>query len=148
MEEIAVDDISLVYDPLPSGALADFVSKNVINVNFARTGISTWHPVGFFLKNPRGEVLGGVMGHIWGGWMQINFLWVTEMRRGQRNGTRLMDAAESFAAERGAANATLETMSFQAPGFYQKRGYVVFGQLDDYPLGHTKFYLRKRLDQP
>jgi len=147
MEEIAVDEISLVYDPLPSNTVADFVSRNVINTNFARTGVSTWHPVGFFLKNPRGEILGGVMGHIWGGWMHINFLWVTEMLRGQRHGTRLMDAAESFAAERGASNATLETMSFQAPGFYQKRGYEVFGQLDDYPPGHTKFYLRKQLRQ-
>jgi ribosomal protein S18 acetylase RimI-like enzyme len=148
MKEISVDDLNLVYDPLPSGALTDFISKNVINTNFARTGVSTWHPVGFFLRNKRGEVLGGVTGHVWAGWIHINYLWVTEMLRGQRNGTRLMDAAESFAVERGAANATLETMSYQAPGFYRKRGYVVFGQLDDYPTGHTKFYLRKNLAQP
>jgi GNAT superfamily N-acetyltransferase len=117
----------------------------VINVNFARTGISTWHPVGFFLKNPRGEILGGVTGHVWGGWMHVNFLWVTEMLRGQGYGTRLMNAAEDFAAEHGATGATLETMSFHAPDFYQKRGYVVFGQLDDYPPGHTKYFLRKTL---
>lgn len=145
MEEIRVDDIKLVYDPLPSGALSKFISDNVINVNFARTGISTWHPVGFFLRNSLGEILGGVTGHVWAGWVHVNFLWVTEMLRGQGNGNRLMDAAESFAVERGAANATLETMSYQAPGFYQKRGYVVFGQLEDYPTGHTKFYLRKKL---
>ena len=55
MEEISVDDLNLVYDPLPSGALTDFISKNVINTNFARTGVSTWHPVGFFLRNKRQE---------------------------------------------------------------------------------------------
>ncbi len=77
-----------------------------------RTGISTWHLVGFFLKNQRGEILGGVTGHVWGGWMHVAFLWVTEMLRGQGHGTRLMDAAEIFAIERGATSATLETMSF------------------------------------
>jgi len=28
---------------------------------------------------------------------------------------------------------------------YEKRGYVVFGTLDDYPAGHQKFFLRKKL---
>jgi ribosomal protein S18 acetylase RimI-like enzyme len=77
--------------------------------------------------------------------MHVNFVWVTEALRGQRHGTRLMDAAESFAVEHGCTSATLETLSFQAPGFYAKRGYEVFGTLEDYPPGHSKFFLRKRL---
>jgi ribosomal protein S18 acetylase RimI-like enzyme len=136
----------IVFDPLPSGDLTRFIADNVVNLNFAKTGISEWHPVNFFLKNPRGEWLGGLTGHVWGGWMHVNFLWVTESLRGQGHGSRLMDAAEAFARERGAAAVTLETLSFQAPGFYAKRGYSVFGRLADYPPGHTKLYLSKRLD--
>ena len=33
--------------------------------------------------------------------------------------------------------------SFQALPFYQKYGYQVWGQLDDFPPGHTHYYLRK-----
>ena len=43
-----------------------------------------------------------------------------------------MDVAEALAVERGASAATLETHSFGAQNFYLKRGYTVFGRLDDY----------------
>jgi len=29
--------------------------------------------------------------------------------------------------------------------FYQRRGYAIYGTVDDYPPGHQKLYLRKRL---
>lgn len=56
-----------------------------------------------------------------------------------------MDAAEAFAREHGAASATLETLTIQAPDFYRKRGYLEFGRLDNYPPGHAKLYLCKAL---
>lgn len=98
-----------------------------------------------FLKSPRGEWLGGLLGYIWGGSLHINFLWVSETLRGQRHGSRLMDATGALAPERGAFAATVETFTYQAPGFYAKRGYEVFGRLDDYPPGHAKLFLRKDL---
>ena len=33
---------------------------------------------------------------------------------------------------------------FQALSFYQKLGYQIFGQLEDYPVGHTRYFLQKR----
>ena len=30
-------------------------------------------------------------------------------------------------------------------GIYQKYGYELYGQLDDFPPGHTRYYLKKRL---
>jgi ribosomal protein S18 acetylase RimI-like enzyme len=140
-----MDDVELSYDPLTGDTLSRLVGDNLIYVSIGRTGVSDWQPVGYCVKTGRGEILGGLVGQVWGGWLHVRMLWVTEQRRGQRLGTRLMDAAEAFAAEHGATDATLETASFQAPGFYQKRGYTVFAQLDDYPPGHTKYYLRKRL---
>jgi GNAT superfamily N-acetyltransferase len=143
-----VEDLEMIFEPLPGDALTRFLTENVLNLNMAKTGISTWHPVGYFLKNTRGEWLGGLTGYIWGGWFHVDFLWVTESLRGQGHGSRLMDAAEMFAMERGAVAANLETHSFGAEGFYLKRGYVVFGRLDDYPSGHSKLYLRKQLSVP
>jgi GNAT superfamily N-acetyltransferase len=144
--ERVTENPEIVFDPLPSGDLTRFVSDNVVNFNIANTGISAWHPANFFLKSTRGEWLGGLTGYLWGGWLHVNFLWVTEALRGQGHGARLMDTAEAFALEHGARSATLETHSFHALAFYIKRGYSVFGRLDDYPPGHAKLFLSKRLD--
>ena len=140
-----MQDLTMVFDPLPGEALTRLVSETVIAANIARTGVSDWHPVGYFLKNTRGEWLGGLTGHIWGGWLHVNFLWVSETLRGQGHGTRLMEAAETMAVERGAFGSTLETHTSQAPDFYARLGYTVFGRIDDYPPGHGKLFLSKRL---
>jgi hypothetical protein len=39
----------------------------------------------------------------------------------------------------------LATHSFQAPDFYQARGYVEYGRIEDYPLGHAQIHLVKTL---
>jgi len=36
-------------------------------------------------------------------------------------------------------------MTFQAPGFYAKLGYTVFGELADVPRGHRRLWFCKRL---
>jgi hypothetical protein len=57
----------------------------------------------------------------------------------------LLAAGEEEAMRRGCANACLETFSFQALPFYEKRGYVVFGRLPDFPPGGAKYFLAKPL---
>ena len=113
--------------------------------NVGVTGHSAWYPVNFVLKNERGEVMGGLLGQIWGGWLYIAYLWVDEAVRGQRWATKLMDQAEDYARERRCHAVQLDTHSFQARPFYEKRGYEVFGVVDDYPKGHKKFFLTKKL---
>ena len=135
----------IVFDPLPTEALSRLIIDQLVAHNLAATGLSTYHPAGFFLKSLRGEWLGGLIGEIWGGWLHVKILWVDAAARSQGNGTRLLQAAEDYAVERGCFAATLETHSFQARPFYEKCGYEVFGTLEDYPPGHAKFFMRKRL---
>ncbi len=82
--------------------------------------------MGFFLKSARGEWLGGLLGNIWGGWLHVTHLWVASPERRRGSGTRLLQAAERYAIERGCLAATLETHSYEARPFYEKLGYQVF----------------------
>ncbi|MBN1956240.1 MAG: GNAT family N-acetyltransferase, partial [Anaerolineae bacterium] len=61
------------------------------------------------------------------------------------HGHRLLTAVEDEARRRGAKYAHLDTFSFQAPDFYEQHGYRVFGELEDFPPGHRRYYFTKRL---
>jgi hypothetical protein len=39
----------------------------------------------------------------------------------------------------------LSTFGFQARPFYEKMGYEVFATLEDCPVGHCEYFLRKQL---
>jgi hypothetical protein len=56
-----------------------------------------------------------------------------------------MAAAEGEAVLRGCSFMGLDTHSFQAPAFYQRLGFEIFGSHTDYLRGHFKHYLRKTL---
>ena len=133
------------FDPHGSEAEARFIEDSVNLHNVAATGRADYMPVRFLLRSEQGELLGGVTAYLWGGWLHVQFLFVAPAVRGAGHATRLMDAAEAYALERGCAHATLETFSFQARPFYERRGYHVVGTVEGYPPGHAKYLLRKAL---
>jgi ribosomal protein S18 acetylase RimI-like enzyme len=54
-----------------------------------------------------------------------------------------MEAAEFEAKGRNCHAAYVDTFSFLALDFYQKLGYTIFGSLEDFPKGHTRYFLKK-----
>ena len=93
------DDYRIVFDQ-DGGADAQLVRDRLDMFNVGVTGLSAYYPVNLFVKNTRGETMGGLLGGIWGGWLYISYLWVDEAVRGQRWATKLMDQAEAYAVER------------------------------------------------
>ena len=100
----------------------------------------------FFLRDDKGRIVGGVYGN-YGcfGWLYIDTLWVDERLRGKGYGARLMNLIEELGIKAGCTDAYLNTFSFQAPAFYQKLGYTIFAQLENFPAGHSRMFLRKKL---
>ncbi len=99
----------------------------------------------FALYAHDGSIVGGIIAETHWNWLFINLMWLREEVRGRGYGHQLLAAAEEEGRKRGATDAYLDTFSFQAPEFYQKHGYQVYGMLEDFPPGHQRYYLTKKL---
>jgi GNAT superfamily N-acetyltransferase len=140
MERLSVD-----FEPFIDDAVRKFINDGIDNHNIAVTGLPAYFPANFVLRSARGELLGGLLGMIWGGWLQVGTLWVVEVLRGQGHGSALLAAAEDYARARGCIGVCLDTFSFQARPFYERHGYVVIGTQKDYPPGYARHFMEKRL---
>lgn len=102
-------------------------------------------PLHILLRDQDGRLLGGLIADSYWGWLDVDDFWLDETMRGQGLGRAMLLAAEKEAISRGCRYAKLETFSFQARGFYEKCGYRVIGQLDEYPPGGSFYWMRKDL---
>ncbi len=130
---------------MPRRASSRSWSDHLDAYNVAITGFQAYSPVNFFLRDAGDEVVGGLLGSIWGGVLFIRILWVSDALRGQGFGRRLMEMAERRGVERGCRHVFVDTFSFQAPGFYEKLGYRIYARAEDWPVGHAHNFLRKDL---
>ena len=132
-----------VETALPAGE-AEQIIRGLVGYNMTQAPPANHCPLAVVARRPPGEVVGGLLGYTHWEWLFVQQLWTAEELRGSGVGRRLLLTAETEAQARGCRHAHLDTYSFQALGFYQRLGYRVFGQLEDYPAGHTRYFLHKR----
>ena len=101
-------------------------------------------PLAVLVRDEASIVVGGLIGRTTAAWLYVELFWLPKALRGTGLGTRVMLAAEAEAVRRGCIGTHLDTYDYQAPGFYGKLGYEVFGSIEDHPPGHTRFWMRKR----
>ncbi len=121
------------------------ILKGLVAYNQSKIGRRNWKNIAITIRNDAGEIVGGVTGEAWADWLFVQLLWLDEAYRGHDYASRAMDALEDEARAFGAKHAYLDTFSFQARPFYEKRGYHVFGALDNYPDNHSRYWLTKAL---
>lgn len=133
----------------PDPAVRDIIVKGLVAYNEEQAGPPNMRPLAVLVSDPgTGEVVGGLWGRTSWRWLFIELLFVPGEFRGTGLGADLMRRAEEEAARRGCVGAWVDTYSFQARGFYERLGYTVFGAIEDYPPGHARFFLQKRLPPP
>jgi GNAT superfamily N-acetyltransferase len=135
----------IVAEHANSEASTAQLEKALYDFNGTSTGMTAWEPLLFCVRDAAGTLEGGLSGYLWGGFLHITILWLDEKVRGLGFGGALLAAAEEFARQRDHHDVYLSTFDFQAPEFYRKHGYRCFGELPDYPRGHTHYFMHKRL---
>jgi GNAT superfamily N-acetyltransferase len=127
----------------PEESAWGIIGRGVGNYNQQTAGEDHFRRLCFGIHDQDGELAAGVLAEVYWNWLHIDLLWVREDLRRQGYGGQLLETIEKAAVDLGARSAYLDTFSFQAPDFYKKRGYRVFGELEDFPSGHNRFFLRK-----
>jgi GNAT superfamily N-acetyltransferase len=122
------------------------VERGLEAFNLVHTGVSSqFERIRIFVRDDDETIQGGLLGGTYWGWLYIRVLWLRDEIRGQGYGQQLVRMAEDLARGRGCHHVHLDTMSFQALGFYRKLGYEEFGRLEDMPRGHSRIFLQKGL---
>lgn len=102
-------------------------------------------PLEIIARNEQNEIIGGIYGRSIWGTLEIKILVVKDVARNTGVGRKLMMKAEIEARNRKCRFISLDTFSFQAPGFYEKIGFEKFATEADFPMGFEKYYYRKKL---
>jgi len=128
----------------PTSGELGFLEDRLYEHNCAQTEQEDGQLFAFFVRNEQQEIVAGISGWTWAQACEIRDLWVHPTLRGQGYGQSLLKSAEQEAHLRGCKVILINSYSFQAPAFYQKNGYELVWQLNDFPPGHQYCYLVKR----
>ena len=119
--------------------------KGLIRFNREQAGPLNYKRTVLSGRDGKGRLLGGLILESYWKESYVELLWLSAQARGSGFGSRLLEAAESRARQRGSRLIHLNTYSFQAPGFYEKLGYRRFGGMTGSPQGKSRHYYVKRL---
>ncbi|MDE1934840.1 N-acetyltransferase [Bradyrhizobium sp.] len=120
------------------------VLDGLVRYNNEKMGKQKYKRLAISLRE-RNAIVGGIVGEVWCAVLFIQFFWLEQRLRRRGFGAKLIKSIEDEARRFGATRVYVDTMSFQALGFYRTCGYEEFGSIAGYPQGITRHWLTKTL---
>jgi GNAT superfamily N-acetyltransferase len=131
----------------PDPQTREVIEEGLRRFNAQQSGIDDARPLAVVARDPVShQVLGGLTARTSLGLLFIDLVFLPEDLRGGGLGSRMLRLAEEEGARRGCTAVVLYTISFQAPGFYERHGYRVFGTIDCAPPGTSRIFMSKILE--
>ena len=136
-----------VIPPQNTSQVSDQIRGKLIAHNVSVSDMKNEERVVLAATNNDEDLIGGVSATLWGGCLEIDYIWVSEELRGTGVGSELLKRLEKLVQERGCRRVILDTFSFQAPEFYAKQGYQEYQTIKGYSDGTVaKHFFKKDLD--
>jgi ribosomal protein S18 acetylase RimI-like enzyme len=125
----------------------EFLENKLFQYNRRRIDGYEYNDIIFKVVDDANTIIAGIHGQIGGGWLYIASLWVDKKNRNQGIGRKLLIQAQEYAVQKKCVGIYLYTYSFQNPEFYEKIGFHVFGELENFCGYNSKLYMKKQLPQ-
>jgi GNAT superfamily N-acetyltransferase len=130
----------------PDPRVETLIGDGLRRYNAEKSGIDDSRPLAVVVSDPdTREILGGISGRTSRGLLFVDLVYLPDHLRGDGLGSRVLTLAEDEGRRRGCRAAVLYTSSFQAPGFYLRRGWRVFGEIPCEPPGTSRIFMTKAL---
>jgi GNAT superfamily N-acetyltransferase len=140
--------VELVAEPTPEIREVILQELRAFNRTVMSPGLEI-HDLAVSIRDPdTAAVVGGLWGRTGWGWLTIELIFVPESLRGRGLAARLIALAEDEARARGCHGAWIDTLNPQALRLYERVGYARFGELKDFPIGGSRYFLQKALGAP
>ena len=140
------DPVHLFVTDMPTTSDLAVVADSLDEFNVAQTGTRDGRPLAVLVRDPdTRRIVGGLTGRTSLGLFFVDLFYLPARLRGAGLGRDILRRAEAEARDRGCRTGVLYTISFQAPGFYERHGYARQAVIHDHPVGYTSVFLAKRL---
>ena len=97
------------------------------------------------IRDEAGRTIGVVAGYSWAGTSELKQMWIDEAYRGRGYARELLNAFVAEASSRGVRRIWVASYDFQAPGMYEKAGFMRVAEFAGWPEGHSNVVLCKTL---
>ena len=140
--------------PKPQLVVTDHVTPDMQAVlidglgdfNDAVVGYADRQALAVMAQDPAsGAMLGGAVGRSSLGLLFLDLFYLPQGHRGAGLGRAVLAAFEDKGRRRGCVAGVVNTISFQAPGFYERQGWRRFGEVPCLPHGTSRVFLSKAL---
>ena len=135
--------LEISADPRPEDL--KLLEEQLSAFNDGDVGPARKEALAVFVRDEAGAIVGGISGYTAWGWLYVQWLWVDEKLRGRRMAGQMLDAAEAEAMRRGCLGSFIDTFSPKAARAYERQGYRPFGTLEDFPVGRSRIFMQKKL---
>lgn len=140
-----MSDPTVILTDAPEAGDVAVISQGLGAYNVEQSGIRDYKPLAVLVKDATTKTVGGISGRSSLGLLFLDLVYLPEALRGGGLGSRLLAMAEEEGRKRSCKRAVLYTISFQAPDFYKRHGWRVFGEIPCDPPGTSRIFMTKEL---
>ena len=135
----------LVVEDSPAAADVALLEGHVAAAAIAAAGLGEENEFGIFARGADGRVLAGISAIVWGGYCELQAMWVEESLRNRGLAHALISGAEAEARRRGCTLVVFHAYDLLARGLYERLGYETVGIIENCPAGSSARWYRKVL---
>ena len=135
----------LVVEDSPDAGDLALLEEQVASAAIAATGLGEEQEFGIFARGDDGRVVAGISAVVWGGYCELQAMWVEESLRNRGLARALIAGAEAEARRRGCSLVVFHAYDLLARGLYERLGYETVGIIENCAAGGAARWYRKIL---